>query len=186
MNIKKMYEKVLEQQSLFPEIRWALTNNVFTAFRYGSKKFFETIIEAKKYQHLYDLTEAEQEILNSDIGEFAEFEGEQVPLDLPLALTEKEKAEYQGRDVDLNKPEKGNVSKFKVYVRNDKGNVVKVNFGLNVTLSDIKDPAKRKAFTSRHNCEQAKDKTTPSYWACRTPRFYCQVFNCNFSSEAFW
>ena len=40
-----------------------------------------------------------------------------------------EEAEYRGRKVKLNKPMRGDVKKSKVYVKNAKGNVVKVNFG---------------------------------------------------------
>ena len=40
-----------------------------------------------------------------------------------------EEAEYQGRKVKLGKIMQGDQKKFKVYVKNDKGNVVKVNFG---------------------------------------------------------
>ena len=40
-----------------------------------------------------------------------------------------DEAEYQGRKVKLGKPMAGDVKKFKVYVKNPKGNVVKVNFG---------------------------------------------------------
>ena len=40
-----------------------------------------------------------------------------------------QEAEYQGRKVKLGKPMQGDVKKFKVYVKNPKGNVVKVNFG---------------------------------------------------------
>ena len=82
---------------------------------------------------------------------------------------EKTKAsEYQGRKVTLNKPfrtPKG-PKKFSVYVKNDKGNVVKVNFGS--PDMDIKrdDPARRKSFRARHKCDTAKDKTTPRYWSC--------------------
>jgi phage anti-repressor protein len=78
-------------------------------------------------------------------------------------------SEYQGRKVTLNKPfrtPKG-PKKFSVYVKNQKGNVVKVNFGS--PDMDIKrdDPARRKSFRARHKCDTAKDKTTPRYWSCR-------------------
>ncbi len=69
----------------------------------------------------------------------------------------------------LNKPfrtPKG-PKKFSVYVKNDKGNVVKVNFGDPNMEIKRDDPKRRKAFRDRHNCDQAKDKTTPKYWSCR-------------------
>lgn len=80
-----------------------------------------------------------------------------------------EASEYQGRKVTLNKPfrtPKG-PKKFAVYVKNESGNVVIVRFGdPNMTIKKS-DPARRKSFRARHNCETAKDKTTPRYWSCK-------------------
>ena len=79
-----------------------------------------------------------------------------------------EDAEYQGKKVKLNNPVRGGSKKFYVYVRNDKGNVVKVSFGDSTGLSIKRDdPERRKAFRARHNCDQKKDKTTPGYWSCK-------------------
>ena len=78
-------------------------------------------------------------------------------------------AEYQGRKVKLNKPMQGDVGKFKVYVKNDKGNVVKVNFGAKGKKNRIKksDPARRKSFRARHNCDSPGPKHKARYWSCR-------------------
>jgi hypothetical protein len=80
------------------------------------------------------------------------------------SLTE---AEYKGRDVQLGKPMKGDVKKYKVYVKNDSGNVIKVNFG-DKNLSIKRDnPTRRKSFRARHKCSQKKDRTSAGYWSCR-------------------
>lgn len=78
-----------------------------------------------------------------------------------------EEAEYQGRSVPLGKPMKGDVKKSKVYVKNEKGSVVKVNFGdKNMTIKkDI--PARRKSFRARHNCDNPGPRTKARYWSCR-------------------
>ena len=76
-------------------------------------------------------------------------------------------AKYKGRTVQLGKPMAGDVKKFKVYVKNDKGNVVKVNFGQKGVKIKKNNPARRKSFRARHKCDTAKDKTTPRYWSCR-------------------
>ena len=68
---------------------------------------------------------------------------------------------------ELNNPTRGDVKKYKVYVRNDKGNVVKVEFGDPNMSIKRDDPARRKAFRARHNCDQKKDKTTAGYWSCK-------------------
>ena len=77
-------------------------------------------------------------------------------------------AEYQGRNVPLNKPMKGDVKKSKVYVKGPKGNVVKVNFGDKKMKIKKSNPARRKSFRARHKCHTAKDRTTARYWSCRS------------------
>ena len=84
--------------------------------------------------------------------------------DLDETLTE---AEYQGRTVKLNKPMQGDVKKFKVYVKNEKGNVVKVNFGDPDMRIKKSNPARRKSFRARHNCDNPGPKTKARYWSCR-------------------
>tara|TARA_B100001094_G_scaffold332094_1_gene402747 strand:+ start:2730 stop:3179 length:450 start_codon:yes stop_codon:yes gene_type:complete len=76
-------------------------------------------------------------------------------------------AEYQGRKVKLNKPMQGDVKKFKVYVKNPKGNVVKVNFGQKGMNIKKDNPGARKSFRARHKCDQQKPKTSAGYWSCR-------------------
>ena len=89
-----------------------------------------------------------------------------------------DEAEYQGRTVKLNKPTRGDVKKFKVYVKDPKtGNVKKVNFGHGGTSAkkagqktmSIKksNPARRKSFRARHNCDNPGPKTKARYWSCR-------------------
>ena len=86
-------------------------------------------------------------------------------LEEELEITE---AEYQGKKVKLNDPVRGGSKKFYVYVKNDKGNVIKVSFGDTTGLSIKRDdPERRKSFRARHNCDTAKDKTTARYWSCR-------------------
>ena len=63
-------------------------------------------------------------------------------------------AEYQGREVKLGKPMAGDVKKFKVYVKNPAGNVVKVNFGQKGVKIKKNNPDRRRSFRARHNCDQ--------------------------------
>jgi hypothetical protein len=89
-------------------------------------------------------------------------------------------AEYQGKTVSLNNPQrspKGSASKFHVYVKNSKGNVVKVNFGDPNMEIKRDDPARRKAFRARHNCADKKDKTKAGYWSCYQWRAGAKVDN---------
>ena len=78
-----------------------------------------------------------------------------------------EEAEYQGRKVTLNKPMRGDVKKSKVYVKNEKGNVVKVNFGDPNMKIRKSNPKARKSFRARHNCDNPGPKWKARYWSCK-------------------
>ena len=91
-----------------------------------------------------------------------------VPLDLPL--------EENTDGVELYSPKRGGSKKFYVYVKNDKGNVIKVQFGDTTGLNaKISNPAARKSFAARHRCAEKTDKTKPGYWSCRLPYFTKQL-----------
>ena len=76
-------------------------------------------------------------------------------------------AEYQGREVQLGKPMQGDVKKFKVYVKNPAGNVVKVNFGQKGMKIRKSNPAARKSFRARMNCDSPGPRHKANYWSCR-------------------
>jgi hypothetical protein len=76
-------------------------------------------------------------------------------------------AEYQGREVQLGKPMQGDVKKFKVYVRNPAGNVVKVNFGQKGMKIRKSNPGARKNFRARMNCDSPGPRHKARYWSCR-------------------
>jgi len=79
---------------------------------------------------------------------------------------------YKGKKVEINKPRRGGSKKFYVYVKNPKtGNIKKVQWGAKGMSVGISDPKRRKSFAARHRCHLTKDKTTASYWACRTGRY---------------
>lgn len=80
-----------------------------------------------------------------------------------------EEAEYRGRKVPLGKPflTPDGPKKRAVYVRNKKGNVVKVNFGDKKLRIKKSNPKRRKSFRARHKCSQKKDRTTAGYWSCK-------------------
>lgn len=84
---------------------------------------------------------------------------------------------YFDEEKALNKPFRtpGETKKFAVYVRNDKGNTVKVRFG-DPNLSIKRDnPARRKSFRARHNCANPGPKTKARYWSCRNWRASAKV-----------
>jgi hypothetical protein len=81
-------------------------------------------------------------------------------------------AEYQGKDVELNKPKRGGSKKYYVYVKNPKtGNVKKISFGDPGLKTKSGNKKRAKSFAARHNCEKKNDKMKAGYWACRLPRY---------------
>ena len=155
-------------------------------YRYSSERFIQLFAEARDAWRdgLIELNEEDAQLLEStDIGEYGVFEGEKVPLDLPMV----DEAEYKGREVPLNKPKRGGSKKFYVYVKDPKTKKVKkVSFGGTTGLkAKINDPEARQSFAKRHNCDQKKDKTKPGYWSCRLPR-YASLLGLKGSYSGFW
>ena len=152
-----------------------LTNNVFTVY---SKRYFDLINEVRDLwmRDLIHLNEEDEQMVMSDIGKIALYEGKMVYLDAPIEdeVEDLFEAKYKGRTVTLNKPMQGDVKKFKVFVKNEKGNVIKVNFGFGGTSAKGKvmrikksNPERRKNFRARHNCDNPGPKTKARYWSCR-------------------
>ena len=93
---------------------------------------------------------------------------------IPPKSQELNEAKYQGRTVTLNKRMQGDSKKFKVYVKNDKGKVVKVNFGFGGKSAKgkrmvikNKNPKLRAAFRARHNCKNPGPRWKARYWSCK-------------------
>jgi hypothetical protein len=79
-----------------------------------------------------------------------------------------QEAEYHGRKVPLGKPMRGDVKKFKVFVKDPStGNVKKVNFGDKTMRIKKSNPARRRSFRARHNCANPGPRTKARYWSCR-------------------
>ena len=157
---------VLERALQFhKENQIPLAHNIF---RPHSENYYKLFCHARSLKESIQLSEFDEYLLSTNIGEFGLYEGKEVPLDHQLIDEEK--------DVELNKPKRGGKKKFYVYVKNDKGNINKVQFGDTSGLqAKISDPAARKSFAARHNCAAKKDKTKPGYWSCNLPRYASEL-----------
>lgn len=145
-------------------------------FRYGSDAQLQLFKEARELYASNSLKLNSHDkwlIENSDIGEYGEYEGKLVSLDVPFLEEEDlNEAEFKGKDVQLNKPKRGGSKKFYVYVK-DGDKVKKVSFGDTTGLSTkVNDPKARRAFAARQNCDRKKDRTTPGYWSCNIGRYW--------------
>ena len=176
---KQNLKKIIREEVLFSEgLKYHLREGLSlteSVYRPGSRAFFDLINEARARHLARDvaLSEIDIELVESDLGKWAVYEDREVALDFPITEEADSmlEAEYQGRKVKLNKPKRGGKKKFYVYVKNPKtGKVKKVSFGAKGMSTGLRDPARRKSFKARHNCEDKNDKTKPGYWSCRIGR----------------
>jgi hypothetical protein len=141
-------------------------------YRVGSEKYYEFFNEKRSLYERGELNPVgfDKELLEGDIGKYDTYDGEHVPLDCPMM-----ESEYQGQDVELNKPKVGGSKKYYVYVK-DGDKVKKVSWGDTSGLKvKLNDKEARKSFAARHDCANKKDKTKAGYWACNLPRYAKQL-----------
>lgn len=132
-------------------------DNEYGGYRYNVKK-----VDEESITEAFNNTD---EIILEDDQNFNELFG-------VLGFVENDplwEAEYQGRTVELNKPIRSSdgPKKFHVYVKNPKGNVVKVNFGDPDMEIKADNPKRRKSFRARHNCDNPGPKHKARYWSCK-------------------
>ena len=173
--VREETEKIKFGKTLSEGLRFHVDNEIGIAdniYRHGTDRYFSLVNEARELWAAgkLNLSEADVEIMESNLGEFIEYRGVKVPLDFPMYLEEK-KAKKK-KDPPVGKPTKntGGGKKYKVFVRNPKtGRIKKITYG------DAKGGLKgnwnnaeaRKSFAARHNCADKKDRTKAGYWACR-------------------
>lgn len=154
-------------------------------YRVHSQAYYDLYTEARQLYNNNTLILGpldEGLIAETDIGNFGYFNGEKVPLDSPIMIEDDEfnfssnlsEAEYHGKKVKLNSPQRGGNKKFYVYTKNDKGNVVKVSFG-QPGVKIAKSAAARKSFLARHRCDSPGPKWKANYWACNIGRYKKQL-----------
>jgi len=225
-------------------------------YRIGSEAHLSLIREARKLysRGIIEVSEADKNLLETNLGHFGEYKGELVPLDLPMLnegystlelykikdklknqgfevsikpakfdkgmynvtyksgdiddlesalnkifgddyrivfdenLSESKvlEAEYQGKEVQLNKPKRGGSKAYYVYVKDPKTKKVKkVSFGSGGLKAKISNKEARKNFASRHNCKDKKDRTKAGYWSCRLPH-YAKQLGMGANMNTFW
>lgn len=159
-------------------------------YRPQSAMFLKLFVEARNLYESKRLVLCENDKYyfdNTDIGKFGEYNGIKVPLDLPL--TEEflnEVLEEEKKQPAIGKPKRGGSKKFYVYVK-DGDKVKKVSFGMagGGLRAKLNNPKARQAFSKRHNCPQAKDRTTARYWSCRLPR-YAKLLGFKTTFSGYW
>jgi hypothetical protein len=162
IKIKTMDKAILAQLKKGLEVEKEHTDDLKIALKIA----IDHIKEDPKYYDKLASLGLEEEIEEYNEGEFCTECLKEYIINHKDVLTE---AEYQGRKVQLGKPflTPDGPKKRAVYVKNKKGNVIKINFGQKGVKIKKNNPKRRKSFRARHKCHTAKDRTTPRYWSCR-------------------
>lgn len=176
------YLKTFNEVYISDNFKYHMDNTISiteSIFRHGSDSYIELLKETRNLYisgHIDLLNEDKKLFDETDIGYMGNYNGQSVPLDIPLEDLSIYEADYKGHDVELNLPKRnsGSGKKYYVYVKNPKtGKVKKINFGdmKGGLTAKVSDPKARKSFAARHNCDMKKDKMTAGYWACRINRY---------------
>ena len=185
-------ESLAPKEILSEGLKYHMDNNMPLTehvYRAGSQKYFELWAEARALytRGILEVTDNDLEVLTeTDLGHFGIVEGQKVPLDFPIELTEGEINEEAKKK--LNKPmrDSSGGKAYKVYVKDPKTKKIKtVRFGSGGLRAKINDKKARNAFAKRHNCAQKKDKTKAGYWSCRLPR-YAKLLGLKSNFGGFW
>ena len=181
-------KEILTEAQASKELWYHVNNNISLeecVFRYGSKKYFLLMNEAKSLMNEgVEFDSKTTALLETDLGDFAMYENEEVPLDFPM-LTEAPKKKK--KDPPIGKPKRGGSKAYYVYVRDPKTKrIKKVSFGSGGLRAKINNPKARRAFAARHRCSTANDRTTARYWSCRLPRYAKQLGISASNPGGFW
>ena len=176
-------------------MRYHLSNNIQihdNIFRPGSEAHIELIAETRVLweKEIITLQDADKRLFeNTDLGRFGLYEGQKVPLDLPIMeMINEEELEEEKKQPALGKPKRGGSKKFYVYVKDPKTKrIKKVSFGMagGGLRAKLNNSKARAAFSKRHNCPQKKDRTKASYWSCRLPR-YAKLLGFKTTFSGYW
>jgi len=176
-------------------MRYHLSNNIQihdNIFRPGSEAHVELIAETRVLweKEIITLQDADKRLFeNTDLGHFGLYEGQKVPLDLPIMeMVNEEELEEEKKQPALGKPKRGGSKKFYVYVKDPKTKrIKKVSFGMagGGLRAKLNNSKARSAFSKRHNCPQKKDRTKASYWSCRLPR-YAKLLGFKTTFSGYW
>jgi len=187
-------ESLAPREILSEGLKYHIDNNkplTEHVYRAGSENYFNLWAEAKSLyiRGILNFSGDDLEILTeTDLGHFGMYEGQKVPLDFIMEEIEEEldeaKKKPKKKNPPIGKPKRGGSKKFYVYVR-DKGKIKKVSFGQAGMSAKINDPKARRAFAARHDCKNKKDRTKPSYWSCRLPR-YAKLLGLKSNFSGFW
>ena len=181
-------KEILTEAEVSRELWYHIENNISLeecVFRYGSPKYFTLINEARLLacEENINFDNQTRALLETDLGKFGVYKGEEVALDFPMLTAAPKKK----KDPPLGKPKRGGPKAYYVFVRDPKTKrIKKVTFGSGGLRAKINNPKARRAFAARQRCTTANDRTTARYWSCRLPRYAKQLGIAANNPGGFW
>ncbi len=187
VNINRMV--ITENRTIISEgLRYHLDNQiplVENVYRYGSESYFNLINEVRDLYNKgkVDLSFMDEELIKTDIGKKAVFEGKEVWLEIPMEDNEiLSEAKFRGKTVKTSSPQRSSSGgkAYRVYVsgcakktKSNPSGVKQIRFGSGGLRAKLNDPDRKKAYNARHGCSKGRhnDKCKAGYWSCRLPRY---------------
>lgn len=183
-NIRPLNSRITEEGYYISEsLNYHLKHQIGlldSVFRIGSDSWLNCVNEARSLweEGSIELEDDDLFLISTEAGRKGLFEGEEVELDIPFEVYYEEEeedlyeAEYQGKKVELNKPRRmSGKHKFAVFTKNDKGRVVKVQWGQPGATIKNDNPEASRSFRARHKCKTPGPRWKARWWACNVGRY---------------
>ncbi len=180
----KDYQSIMSAETTPPALILQYSPNKFYLIG-GNTRLMFARANGKNPQVILGTVESSNKYAYQDVNDISEYDVENEEdyegfimfmkeYSRQLSESELTEAEYHGRKVQLGKIMQGDIKKFKVYVKNNKGKVVKVNFGFGGKSAKgkrmvikAKNPKRRAAYRARHNCDNPGPRWKANYWSCK-------------------
>ena len=174
--VREETQKVIFGKTISEGLAFHIDNDIpirDNVYRLGTDRYFALINESRDLwkKGKLNLDQEDVDIMESDLGTFGKFAGDDVPLDFPMLIDEAKKKKKK-KDPPIGKPKRntGSGKKYVVYVRNPKtGKIKKITYGdaKGGLEGNWNSAEARKSYAARHRCADKKDRTKAGYWACR-------------------
>ena len=173
--VREETQKVIFGKTISEGLAFHIDNDIpirDNVYRLGTDRYFALINESRDLwkKGKLNLDQEDVDIMESDLGTFGKFAGDDVPLDFPMRIDEAKKKKKKDPPIGKPKRNTGSGKKYVVYVRNPKtGKIKKITYGdaKGGLEGNWNSAEARKSYAARHRCADKKDRTKAGYWACR-------------------
>jgi hypothetical protein len=173
--VREETQKIVFGKTISEGLAFHIDNDIpirDNVYRLGTDRYFALVNESRDLWKAgkLNLDQEDIDIMESDLGTFGKFAGDDVPLDFPMRIDEAKKKKKKDPPIGKPKRNTGSGKKYVVYVRNPKtGKIKKITYGDSKggLEGNWNSAEARKSYAARHRCADKKDRTKAGYWACR-------------------